>query len=177
MISNSHPTFRSINFAVPTAPSHGQQGTMSPRDSSSSSGTQFTFVTGNIQSEARSHAMKEHWKRRHQRNKEAKTYYQRKSSRTLPLRSKSRFNEDVSPPEDTSSSSGLLEVRDMDMVRNREKRPSIPAQLLCGVSYALSSSTPDPFQTCPVHLTSQHQKLLHHCAYEDSKPCCLWKFC
>jgi hypothetical protein len=111
--------------------------------------------------------MKEHWKRRRQRNQEVKAYYQRRSSRTLTLHSKSRFNEHVSTPEDASSSSGLPEVGDMDMVRNREKRPSIPAQLLCGLSCALSSSRPDPFQTCPVHLTSQHQKLLHHCAYED----------
>ncbi|KAJ6085085.1 hypothetical protein N7499_004714 [Penicillium canescens] len=136
---------------------------MSPRDSSSSSGThRFTFVTGNIHSEARSHAMKEHWKRRHQRNQEAKAYYQRRTSRTLSLRSKSRFNEYVSPSEGASSSSGLPEFGDMDMIRNREKYPGIPAQLLSGMSSALSSSRPDPFQTCPIHLTSQHQKLLHH---------------
>lgn len=55
------------------------------------------------------------------------------------------------------------------MIESRKKHPCIAAQLLCGVSYALSSSRVDPFQTCPVHLTSQHQKLLHHCAYEDWK--------
>ncbi|BCS10675.1 hypothetical protein ALUC_40015A [Aspergillus luchuensis] len=44
---------------------------MSPRASSSSSGrgtesgtSRFTFVTGSIQSEAWSHAMREYWKRR-----------------------------------------------------------------------------------------------------------------
>ncbi|KAJ5865302.1 uncharacterized protein N7529_007218 [Penicillium soppii] len=136
---------------------------MSSRDSSSSSGTpQFAFVTGNIQSEARSHAMKEHWKRRHQRNKEAKACHQRNLSRNMPLRSKGRSNEDVSTSEDTNRSSGLPEVGNMDIVGNQEKSPGIPTQLLCGVSYALSSSRPDPFQTCPVQLTTQHQKLLHH---------------
>jgi hypothetical protein len=115
--------------------------------------------------------MKEHWKRRHQRNKEAKACHQRKISRNMPLRSKGRSNEDVSTSEDTNRSSGLPEVGNMDVVGNQEKSPGIPTQLLCGVSYALSSSRPDPFQTCPVQLTTQHQKLLHHCAYEDLAAC------
>lgn len=141
---------------------------MSPRASSSSSGTpQFTFVTGNSQSEARSHAMKEHWKRRHQHNQKAKTHHQKRLSRNLPLLPKSGINEAVSPPEDEISFSGLQQNCDINVVNNGEKYSSIPAQLLCGVSYALSSSKPDPFQTCPVHLTSQHQKLLHHCTYYD----------
>ncbi|KAF7522759.1 hypothetical protein PCG10_007273 [Penicillium crustosum] len=136
---------------------------MSPRDSSSSSGTpQFTFVTGNAQSEARSHAMKEHWKRRHQQNQKVKTHHQKRLSRTLPLLPKSGINEAVLPPEDATSFSGLQQNWNMNVASNGEKYSSIPAQVLCGVSYALSSSKPDPFQTCPVHLTSQHQKLLHH---------------
>ncbi|KAJ5666996.1 hypothetical protein N7507_002860 [Penicillium longicatenatum] len=133
---------------------------MSPPSSSSSSGTsQFAFVFGNIQSEARSHAMKEHWKRRNQHKKEANRYSRKRSSRTLLPRS-------------TTSSSGLQQDEDGDgdvdvdvgvgVDGNREEHHGISAQLLCGVSHALSSSRPDPFQTCPVHLTSQHQKLLHH---------------
>ncbi|KAJ5519043.1 hypothetical protein N7453_001465 [Penicillium expansum] len=136
---------------------------MSPRASSSSSGTpQFTFVTGNIQSEARSHAMREHWKRRHQHNQEAKIYHQKRLSRTWPLLPKSGTNEDVSQTADAISSPWFQQNWDMDLVENQEKHSGIPAQLLYGVSQALSSSRPDPFQTCPVHLTSQHQKLLHH---------------
>lgn len=105
--------------------------------------------------------MKEHWKRRN-RLKEANRYNRKKPSRTLLPRS-------------SSSSSGLQQDEDedvdvdVDVVENQEEHHGIPAQLLGGVSYALSSSRPDPFQTCPVHLTSQHQKLLHHCKYEYSK--------
>lgn len=104
--------------------------------------------------------MKEHWKRRNQHKKEANRYSRKRSSRTLLPRS-------------TSSSSGLQQDEDGDVDvevdGNREEHHGIPAQLLCGVSHALSSSRPDPFQTCPVHLTSQHQKLLHHCTYEDQR--------
>ncbi|CAL5870520.1 uncharacterized protein PFLUO_LOCUS4757 [Penicillium psychrofluorescens] len=138
---------------------------MSPRDSISSKGkSEFTFVTENTQSEARSFAMREHWKRRHLRNQEAKAYRPKRSSRTLLPHSKSGPNEDISSSADGSSSSGLQQDGDVDMdvAESREKPPSICSQLLCGVSYALSSSRPDPFQTCPIHLTSQHQKLLHH---------------
>ncbi|KAJ5552653.1 hypothetical protein N7494_002031 [Penicillium frequentans] len=122
---------------------------MSPPVSSSSSGTShFKFVMGGIQSEARSHAMKEHWKRRNQ-HKEANKHIRKRSARTLLPRS-------------ASSSSGLQQDEDSDVVENQEEHHGIPAQLLCGTGCALSSSRPDPFQTCPVHLTSQHQKLLHH---------------
>ncbi|KAI9930288.1 hypothetical protein MW887_012101 [Aspergillus wentii] len=152
---------------------------MSPRPSSSSSGkgtgpgtSHFTFVTGNIQSEARSHAMREHWKRRHDRNKEAKTSNWKKvsSSRTLLPRSTSASNEEGSLTT-TTSSSGLQHGErgrekgspDGEVVgKKKHSQPGIPAQMFCGMSYALSSARPDPFQTCPVHLTSQHQKLLHH---------------
>lgn len=143
---------------------------MSQRASSSSSGTtQFTFVSGNTQSEARSHAMREHWKRRHKHNQETKSNHRRKSSRALLPRSK---NGDISPPKSNNSPEW-----EHDLVDNREKDTSIPAQLLCGMSSALSSSSsrPDPFQTCPVHLTSQNQRLLHHCAYEKSSQWCSWK--
>ncbi|KAJ5415237.1 hypothetical protein N7465_003932 [Penicillium sp. CMV-2018d] len=160
VISISPPTFQSVRLTVSTAPLYGHKRTLSPRASSSSSGTpQFTFVTGNTQSEARSHAMKEH-------NQQAKIHHQKRLSRTLPLLPKSGINEAVSPPEDAIRFSGLQQTWDINVVNNGEKYSSIPAQLLCGVSYALSSSKPDPFQTCPVHLTSQHQKLLHHCTWD-----------
>ncbi|KAJ5202309.1 hypothetical protein N7449_004388 [Penicillium cf. viridicatum] len=91
---------------------------------------------------------------------EATTSAQSEGENTSP--GESGINEAVSPPEDTISFSGLQQNLDINVANNREKYSSIPAQLLCGVSYALPSSKPDPFQTCPVHLTSQHQKLLHH---------------
>ncbi|KAJ6142255.1 Protein of unknown function DUF3468 [Penicillium chrysogenum] len=136
---------------------------MSPRAASSSGGiSQFTFVTGNIQPEARSHAMREHWKRRHQQNQEARTSHQKRLSRQLPLRSKGDTDVHASSSADAISYSVLQYGEDMDAFNNQEHRRGVPAQLLCGISYALLSSRPDPFQTCPVHLTSQHQKLLHH---------------
>lgn len=156
---------------------------MSPRTSSSSSGTgtgtgpgtastdtsQFTFVTGNIHSEARSHAMREHWKRRHKRNQEAKTSNRKGASTSrilLPRWTSASDGQEGSSA--TSSSSGLRPDGSPDGKTDGRKKkhsqPGIPAQMFCGMSYVLSSARPDPFQTCPVHLTSQHQKLLHHCA-------------
>lgn len=150
---------------------------MSRQDSSSSSGTpQFRFVTGNVQSEARGHVMREHWKRRHRLNKEAKTqHHRRRSSRPLLPRVKNNSNENASSSAATSTSSDLQRDREGDFAEDREKPRGIPAQLLSGMSNALASSRPDPFQTCPVHLTSQHQKLLHHCASDDSRHCCWWE--
>ncbi|RJE25469.1 hypothetical protein PHISCL_02225 [Aspergillus sclerotialis] len=135
---------------------------MSRQDSSSSSGTpQFTFVTGSTQSEARGHAMREHWKRRHRLNQEAKTHHRKRSSRPLLPRLNNSRNKEVSSTAEATSSPDLQRDGD-ESSENRKTHSGIPAQLLCGVSNALASSRPDPFQTCPVHLTSQHQKLLHH---------------
>ncbi|KAJ5178826.1 Protein of unknown function DUF3468 [Penicillium capsulatum] len=136
---------------------------MSPSPSSSSSGTpRYKFVSGNEQSEARSHAMKEHWKRRHQRKHETGAHHRNRSSRTLLPRAKSGSNDEDSSATNPSSSSVSEQQRERDMVGNRENKHSVPAQLLNGMGFALSTSRPDPFQTCPVHLTSQHQKLLYH---------------
>ncbi|OJJ66442.1 hypothetical protein ASPBRDRAFT_137943 [Aspergillus brasiliensis CBS 101740] len=147
---------------------------MSPRASSSSSGTgtesgtsRFTFVTGSIQSEARSHAMREHWKRRHKRNQEVKTLNRKKASSSLtllprvPSSSNEGFTTSSSPATQLDGDRGGDGVSEEKGVKQRQQA-GIPAQILSGMSHALSSSRPDPFQTCPVHLTSQHQKLLYH---------------
>lgn len=141
---------------------------MSPRSSSSSSGTpQYFFVAGAGQSEARSHTMREHWKRRHKRKNEAKPHARTGSSRTLLPRSQSGSHQE-SPP---AANVGISACnRDPDALPDNQKTPfGVPAQLVGGLSHALSSSRPDPFQTCPVHLTSQHQKLLFHCASAMSR--------
>ncbi|KAJ5289197.1 hypothetical protein N7478_002227 [Penicillium angulare] len=142
---------------------------MSPRAFGPSSGrgtrsgtSQFTFVGENNQSEARSHAMRQHWKGRHRQNRESKTSHQKAASLPRPLLPQ------VTNVVDEGRSLGLHRDSDRDARSDREvvgdkpQRAGIPAQLMCGMSYALSSSRPDPFQTCPVHLTSQHQKLLYH---------------
>ncbi|KAJ5104755.1 hypothetical protein NUU61_002102 [Penicillium alfredii] len=132
---------------------------MSQRDSSSSSGTpNFVFVAENSHSQARSHAMREHWKQRHGRRREAKSHSRRKS-RTLV--SRSELNEDTSQSHDALTD-GSPDGHQGNSDQNREQYPSVATQLLSGLSRTFSPSRPDPFQTCPVPLTSQHQKLLHH---------------
>ena len=174
------PTVPLVNFSFsnPTSlPPHEQNNLdiMSSQPSSSSSGTsRFTFVSGNEQSEARSHAMKEHWKRRHQRNHEAKAHHRKRSSRTLLPRSKSGLGEGAFSAAYPNSSSESELQREENINANHQKQPSVPAQLLNGMSFALSTSRPDPFQTCPVHLTSQHQKLLYHCPSTSIHYC--WYF-
>lgn len=133
---------------------------MSQWASSSSSGnSRFTFVSGYVQSEARSHAMREHWKHRHKRNQQAKSDRGKKVSRNLLPRLTSGDGSSLAKPQP-----GPAEIEKEEKRKNGTVRTGIPAQLLCGMSYALASSRPDPFQTCPIHLTSQHQRLLHHCA-------------
>ncbi|KAL4962983.1 uncharacterized protein BDV14DRAFT_177346 [Aspergillus stella-maris] len=132
---------------------------MSSRTSSSSTDTpHFRFVTGKAQSEARSHAMREHWKQRHQRNHEKKIHHNRVSPRILLPRSQKSSSQGLSNSKNCRSSSDSQEEQGREDGIHR----GIPAQLLRGLRCALSGSRPDPFQTCPVHLTSQHQKLLHH---------------
>jgi hypothetical protein len=101
--------------------------------------------------------MREHWKRRHKRNQEAKSNRTRKTSRNLLPRSMN--SDEPSSSELQQSTAGIEKAKEKE---TGNAGAGIPAQLLCGMGYALSSSRPDPFQTCPVHLTSQHQRLLHH---------------
>lgn len=121
-------------------------------DSSSSTARQFRFVSESGHSEARSHAMREHWKRRHRRRQEAR-FKLRPSCKTLLPRDRnlqeSILNQDSSNQED-----GMQEHY-------------FSAQYFPGLNQILFSSRPDPFQTCPVRLTSQHQKLLYHCMHQS----------
>lgn len=115
--------------------------------------------------------MRQHWKGRHKRKQESKTSHQKMAllSRTLLPQLTNALDEESSPglqwdsDNDRDASSGTGEK--VAEKKLEPQNPGIPAQLFCGMSYALSSSRPDPFQTCPVHLTSKHQKLLYHCAY------------
>ncbi|KAJ5716018.1 uncharacterized protein N7483_013199 [Penicillium malachiteum] len=139
---------------------------MSPRPSSGSNGAaQFMFVTEETQSEARSQAMREHWKRRHRRNQESKASHGKRPSRSLLPRLKEGHGE-ASSTSGTSSPSSFQRTGGTtgsdNNQQSRENQQGIPAQLLCGMNFALANSKTDPFQTCPVHLTTQHQKLLHH---------------
>lgn len=135
----------------------------------------FAFVAETSQSNARSHAMREHWRQRHNRSNSTKA--RRVQLKLLPNIS-SAADRGKSPNENLtrkrssrspgsqgsgrqcseSSSSGT----DQDCY-DRIELLGVPSQLLSGLGRALSTSGPDPFQTFPVQLTSQHHKLLHHC--------------
>ncbi|OKP14884.1 hypothetical protein PENSUB_5480 [Penicillium subrubescens] len=134
----------------------------------------FAFVTETSQSNARSHAMREHWRQRHSRNNSTKT--RRVQPKLLPNISSAADRPTKShevPTQSRSSrsrgspSSGrqCSETSSNETDQERDDRIEligVPSQLLSGVGRALSSSRLDPFQTFPVQLTSQHHKLLHH---------------
>lgn len=137
----------------------------------------FAFVTETSQSNARSHAMREHWRQRHSRNNSTKT--RRFQPKLLPNISSAadrgpKLHEVSTHPRSSRSrgspSSGQqcseTSSNETDQEHDdRIERIGVPSQLLSGVGRALSSSRLDPFQTFPVQLTSQHHKLLHHCMY------------
>lgn len=135
----------------------------------------FAFVTETGQSNARSHAMREHWRERHRRNNSTKA--RRTQPNILPNISSATdqgksLNEKLTQKRSSrspgsqgsgrqcseSSSSGT----DQELY-DRIELLGVSSQLLCGLGRALSTSALDPFQTFPVKLTSQHHKLLHHC--------------
>jgi hypothetical protein len=135
----------------------------------------FAFVTETSQSNARSHAMREHWRQRHSLNNSTKT--RRVQPKLLPnissaadrgtkpdqVRTSSRSSRSRRSP---NSGRPCSETSSNETDRECDERIEligVPSQLLGGVSRALSSSRLDPFQTFPVQLTSQHHKLLHHC--------------
>ncbi|KAK9364981.1 hypothetical protein V1509DRAFT_612987 [Lipomyces kononenkoae] len=58
----------------------------------------------------------------------------------------------------------LLVAADLatEIESDEESMAGVPFQALTGMNHVLAVATVDPFDTCPVKLTSQHQKLLHH---------------
>lgn len=65
-----------------------------------------------------------------------------------------------SPPSSTNHNSSMAVVQ-----------RGFPSQALSGMNHALAGSRLDPFDMFPVHLTSQHHKLLHHCVLDPKPPC------
>lgn len=139
---------------------------MSLPNSSSSKGTpQFAFAAETSQSEARSHAMREYWKQRRRRQQETNSRCGRASRPLIP---RLGVNGQASHHQNHTTDCSLTCQQDHSD-GHRGNDFNITVQLLCGVSRALVNSRPDPFQTCPVHLTSQHQKLLHHCMFQKAE--------
>jgi hypothetical protein len=153
-------------------------GSQAPRKTAAEdSRPRFAFVTETSQSNARSHAMREHWRQRHSRNNSTKT--RRVQPKLLPNIS-SAADRDTKPhgvltharsSRSRGSPSSGRQCSDTSSNETDQERDDriellgVPSQLLSGVGRALSSSRLDPFQTFPVQLTSQHHKLLHHCMY------------
>ncbi|KAK9235840.1 hypothetical protein V1525DRAFT_347461 [Lipomyces kononenkoae] len=142
----------------------------------------FTFVLGNDQAGIRSHAMRESWKQRH-KAKRMKPVQQQAPRRLLP--STAAATTTSSHSAQPAASDGPIEdqyTNDLDFLPDQswdtefeqlaadlatkfetnDYIAGIPFQALTGMNHALAAVRVDPFDMCPVKLTSQHQKLLHH---------------
>lgn len=140
--------------------------------------TQFTFVCENTQSTARSHAMREHWRERKERQRAHKAIRVTpvllpKATRTTSSASKVHKIDgraDFTPlaqshkPEAHTGRDGVQCIGfHHDNVQKDSPLNIIVSELLAGIQQLLSPSSLDPFDTFPVRLTSGHHKLLHHC--------------
>ncbi|KAH6876537.1 fungal-specific transcription factor domain-containing protein [Thelonectria olida] len=133
---------------------------------------EFAFVAyGHSRGGSRSHAMREHWKRRrHTMNHEKKRREHRPHKMLLPTPSTSSATDveasssttsiecgDSSSNNDAPDETGPINPNEISSMMD-----SIPGQALSGMNLALGSSRLDPFDKFPIKLTSQHHKLLHH---------------
>lgn len=107
--------------------------------------------------------MREYWKQRHRRQQKTTSGLGRKLRNLLP---RYQQNEGVSSRPDNTAEDELSTGQQAQAVPCDKNELSIAVQLSTNLSNALLISRPDPFHTCPIHLTSQHQKLLHHCMYQ-----------
>ncbi|KAF7585567.1 hypothetical protein BBP40_010649 [Aspergillus hancockii] len=140
-------------------------------------GSRFAFVTEGTLAEARSHAMREHWRQRQRRKQKSED--RRTQRKILPHRSS---GEESKPKPDRVPGSvveyhniedvyllhqhGTTHIKTSTSGHGNEGVTSevqgVPTQALAGLNHALASSRLDPFDMFPVELTSQHHKLLHH---------------
>lgn len=147
--------------------------------------TEFTFVLEQNQSGIRSHAMREYWKRRHERSRSRETAssipyrprpllpnLQTHSQSSSSATSSSSSQPNASAPQQHYGQSvfGAAnyagQEEPMASILEDTTAPAIagiPAQVLTGVDHALACSRLDPFDMFPVTLTAEHHKLLHHC--------------
>lgn len=167
---------------MPPPPETGGEGSAPNPD--------ITFVTEENRDGVRSHAMREHWKRRrHILTSHGNKRSQRTPRQILPNPG-GIYSEGTpsapnsissatvsSQPSDGSTDSLPAIASDMPTYPNTlpdEDRSAIidgiPSQALSGMNLALSCSRLDPFDKFPIKLTVQHHKLLHHCK-PSKKPC------
>lgn len=175
-----------------------QQEPLEPARPANDDESRFTFVLQPDQRGVRSHAMREYWRKRHEKSKKEKA-----APKNRPLLSKSSQsgNQTAHPPAshlpapaavgdgqhgpipllpspsrlypyelplDSPGEIGL----GMTVVGGTSGPPSpspgVPTQVLTGIDHALANSRLDPFEMFPVDLTAQHHKLLHHCAFPSA---------
>jgi hypothetical protein len=146
-------------------------------------GSRFAFVAEGTIAQARSHAMREHWRQRQRRKQKPED--RRTQRKILPYRSPV---EDSRPKPDGMSGS-VVEYPNRDVYLLHQHSSTyiktstasgygnenvinvsqgVPIQALTGLNHALASSRLDPFEMFPVELTSKHHKLLHHCSFGSS---------
>lgn len=148
----------------------------------------FTFVTQQDDSRARSHAMRESWRKRKQQKLQ-----QQSRSRALPSNRRlvpkpAAEKKDVSRGPNVSDSGTVSTVADDNRAPeltpmqwsaddsvshssssdsshpdDRQQPLGVAAQALTGMNHALAAVSLDPFDTFPVKLTARHHELLHHC--------------
>ncbi|KAE8376119.1 hypothetical protein BDV26DRAFT_294351 [Aspergillus bertholletiae] len=158
-------------------PSPPRSGRSSSHSSAEDGGSRFAFVTEGTLAEARSHAMREHWRQRQRRKQ--KTEDRRTQRKILPhtdtvedSKSKSKrvsgpvveyhTAEDVfllHQPSPTRVKAGCSDYGEENL---KAQYSGVPTQALTGLNQALASSRLDPFEMFPVQLNSKHHKLLHH---------------
>lgn len=164
---------------------NSSSGSRSGRSVPPDDAPRFAFVSENNQADARSHAMREHWRQRHIRNNSGK--HKRIQPKLLPSpvssssadrvqKSRDHSGRDRSTrshgSQDSPAKQSEATSSEMELIRaDGNKLIGITPQLLSGMSHALSTSRLDPFQQFPVELTPQHHKLLHHCT---STACYSW---
>lgn len=139
----------------------------------------FAFVNDQNAHDSRSHAMREHWKKR-RRTKSLdvqslpRSSYLSTSSPVHPLlpasSSNSSSNQSTARASGSGGGSGSSSnnrkygaSKSSKKVIGPSKELGFPAQALAGVNLALGSCRLDPFDQFPVKLTAQHHKLLLHC--------------
>ncbi|CAG9952877.1 unnamed protein product [Clonostachys rosea f. rosea IK726] len=121
--------------------------------SNSPPGSSFAFVGNpNDTGEARSHAMRAHWKRRRQAKDDKKRRADSARQQVRQILPKDAYPAREDGTTSSSSTSGPPSIQ-LD---------GIPAQALAGMNRALACGCLDPFDMFPVKLTVQHHKLLHH---------------
>ncbi|KAK9370575.1 hypothetical protein V1509DRAFT_656850 [Lipomyces kononenkoae] len=138
-------------------------------------GPRFVFVLERGQAGIRSHAMR----------KKREKLFQQTPRRLLPklvsVASGTSHSKQLSPAVSLVDSqyTDILHQKDLGPVsltepkllaedlateiwRNDDNTVGVPSKVLIGMNHALAGARVDPFDMCPIRLTSQHQKLLHH---------------